>query len=305
MTQASHFAPHRNHGCRLREFVWHGRRCVSLENAIARVVVCADKGSDILEFSHKPTDTEVLYQAPHGLGSPYDRPSSPLAGGPFRDHFTGGWFVMTPNGPEPCEHHGAAFGHHGEATHLAWDCSIVDDRPERIEVVFRTRLRRMPLMMERRMVMTEGAGRLTLIETVHNESLQAIDVLWGHHPCFGAPFIDSDCEIVLADGERVAVEEGQNDFFVRAPSLGGYEIRNSRPGVGFSLTWDVSLFAKLGVWRQWGGASDYPAYGRHILALEPMVDFPSLAEAAARGTALSLAAGEARTTHLEAGVFSL
>ncbi len=299
------FAPHRNHGCRLREFVWHGRRCVSLENAVARVVVCADKGSDILEFSHKPTDTELLYQAQQGLGAPNDLASSPLAGGPFRDSFAGGWFIMMPNGPEPCEHRGAAFGHHGEATHLAWDYTITDDRPERIEVVFRTRLRRMPLMMERRMVMTEKTGTLSLIETVRNESPQAIDVLWGHHPCFGAPFIDSDCEIVVGDGMGVDVREGQNDFTILTPSIGHYEIHNRQRGVGFSLAWDVSLFARLGVWRQWGGASDYPAYGRHIVALEPMVYFPSLADAAARGTALKLAAGEARTTQLEACVFNL
>ena len=306
MSETQGFAPHRNHGCRLREYVWRGRACVSLENAFVRIVVCPGKGCDMLEFTHKPTDTEVLYQAPRGLGRPHEVESSSLSGGSFRDQFAGGWFVMLPNGPRPCEHRGAHFGQHGEATHLAWDYSIVDDRPERLEVHFRTLLRRMPVVMERRMVLTPEAGTLSLFETVRNESGQGLEVYWGHHPCFGEPFLTRDCEIILPSGERLPLEEGANDFsHISGFTDGRFTIRNPARRVGFSLSWEAALFPALGLWRQWGGAADYPAYGRRILALEPAVDFPSLTEAAARGTALKLAAGEACSTTLEASVFSL
>lgn len=40
------FGPHRNAGCRLRDHVWRGRRCVSIENETLRAVICADKGTD-------------------------------------------------------------------------------------------------------------------------------------------------------------------------------------------------------------------------------------------------------------------
>ncbi len=304
MLEGPVFAPHRNFGCRLREYVWRGQRCVLLENRYVRAVICPDKGCDILELTHKPTDTEVLYQTPRGLGSPQDAPSSPLPGGTFRDRFAGGWFVMMPNGPVPCEYGGASFGHHGEATNLGWDYTILDDRPERVEVLFRTRLRRMPVALERRMVVEAGEGRLSLIETVCNESSQALGVFWGHHPCFGEPFVSSECEIELPSGERLQLNDGDDDFTVLTGfDVGYFTIRNAASGAGFSLRWEASLFPTLGIWRQWGGAKDYPAYGRRILALEPAVDFPSLADAATKGTALTLGAGQSRTTTLEACVF--
>jgi len=305
MGEKQRFLPHRNHDCRIREYVWRGRRCVSLENRHVRLVICPDKGSDILEFTHKPTDTEVLYQNPAGLSQPLDASSSYLAGGPFRDQFSGGWFVMMPNGPVPCAHGGADFGHHGEATNMSWDYSVVDDRPERIEVQFRTRLRRMPVWLERRMVLESGEGRLILTETVMNESQQTIEVFWGHHPCFGTPFVSPDCKIDLPSGKTLSIGEGDDDFTsMTGFGDGAFTIRNPTLGVGFSLNWEAALFPVLGVWRQWGGASDYPAYGRHILALEPAIDFPSLAEAVAKGTALKLVAGQARSTTLEACVFA-
>lgn len=306
MSETQGFAPHRNHGCRLREYLWRGRACISLENAFVRIVVCPGKGCDILEFTHKLTDTEVLYQAPRGLSGSNERETSPLPGGPFRDQFAGGWFVMLPNGPQPCEYRGAPFGQHGEVTHLAWDYSVIDDRPERIEVHFRTRLRRMPVVMERRMVLTPESGTLTLTETVHNESGQALEVYWGHHPCFGEPFLTTDCEIILPSGGRLSLEDSANDFsHISGFPEGRFTLRNPTRQVGFSLAWEAALFPTLGLWRQWGGAVDYPAYGRRVLALEPAVDFPSLADSVARGTALTLAAGEARSTILEASVFSL
>jgi hypothetical protein len=92
---------HRNWGCRLRDFAWRGHRCIALENESLRILVAADKGADILEFLHKPTDTECLWQSPSGLQSPYFRPSSPLETGHFREYFAGGWYEMLPNGPAP------------------------------------------------------------------------------------------------------------------------------------------------------------------------------------------------------------
>lgn len=45
-------AAHRNHDCRLRDFLWRGRRCISIENETLRAVFCADKGSDLIELLH-------------------------------------------------------------------------------------------------------------------------------------------------------------------------------------------------------------------------------------------------------------
>ena len=72
-----------------------------------------------------------------------------------------------------------------------------------------------------------------------------------------------------------------------------------------ALRWDETLFPVLGLWRMLGGEGDYPWYGaRRMIALEPACDLPSLAEAAARGTAIRLAPGVTVSTALETTLFA-
>ena len=61
------FAEGRNFGCRVRELVYRGVRCVSLENAHLRLLIAADKGADIVELLYKPLDVECLWQSRLGL----------------------------------------------------------------------------------------------------------------------------------------------------------------------------------------------------------------------------------------------
>ncbi len=294
---------HRNSQCRIRDFHWQGYRCLSLENEALRVVICPDKGCDIVEFTHKPTDTEVLYQSPWGLGSPHDR-FAPAPGGPFRDRFSGGWFLMLPNGPEPCTHQGADHGHHGEACQLAWSATIVEDTPERIEAVFRVRLRRLPLAVERRVSLVQGEGWLTISETICNEGGEAIDVLWGHHPCLGEPFLETDCLIHLPDGQVAKVGEPMADFQVIQSRDGGrVSVINPHLGLEFALEWDAALFPVMGLWRVWDSGENYPNFSsRRIIALEPAVAFPSVRAAAEAGAALRLAPGEGRSAKFTANL---
>lgn len=336
-TSWGRIGPHRNHGARLREYVWQGRRCVSLENSVLRAVIAIDKGCDILELAHKPSDTETLHQAPGGMLSPLARESSPLPGGGFRDQFPGGWYVMLPNGPGPCEHGGIAFGHHGEASFLPWDYSVEEDRAERVVLRCHVRLRRMPLLLERRITIEADAPVLRIEEAVTNESAQPLDVLWGHHPTFGAPLLEAGARIDLPRSRIATTDaappgatlpastEGQwpqlggqdlsvfpdgtsnSQDFLRADSLesGWFAIRNPARGAGVALRWDEELFPLLGYWRLAGGGDDYPWYGsRTMLALEPCNELPSVAEAAARGTAIRIAGGETRATELVATLFA-
>ncbi|GGD36843.1 DUF4432 family protein [Pseudoxanthomonas indica] len=339
------FQQERNSGCRLRQFVYRGHRCVSLENATVRVVIAADKGADIIEFLYKPKDVECLWHSRHGLrDDAHLRLSSPLQGGHFREYFPGGWYEMLPNGPQPCEHRGAAFGHHGEATLLPWDYRIVRDDADGVGVVFSVRLGRIPLRLERAMFLEGEGGTVRLEEQVTNESGQTVEFLWGHHPTFGAPLVEPGARIFLPsgttastsdsvpDGSRVAAQArgtwphltaqaGAGDVdlstiphadagsheFVRLDDLieGWFAIVNPQREVGFALRWDVATFPMVGLWQIWGGGQDYPWYGMpHLLALEPASDLPSLAESVRRGTAITLAGGQSRRTVLEATAFS-
>ena len=314
MTEAGpRFSPHRNSGCRLRDYVWRGRRCISLENATLRAVICVDKGGDILELLHKPTDTETLHQAPAGVSRPGDIQPSPLAAGAFRDEFPGGWYMMLPNGPVPCQHRGAEYGQHGEATFLGWEGAIDIDRADRISILMHTRLRRTPLLVERRVTLEQGRPTLLFEEQITSEAAHQIEVLWGHHPTFGAPLIEAGTRIDLPASAALPPALGvvpEDDVvlhdFTRFDALaeGWFAVSNDRRGAGVALRWDEKLFPMLGLWRMLGGEGDYPWYGaRRMVALEPACDLPSLAEAAARGTAIVLAAGQTIATRIEATLF--
>lgn len=303
---APRFGPHRNSGCRTRDYVWRGRRCVSLENEVLRVVICADKGGDILELLHKPSDTEMLHQAPAGLPHALDDLSSPLAAGAFRDRFPGGWYLMLPNGPVPCTHRGAEYGQHGEATFLAWDVSVDEDRAERVAVTLHARMRRIPLAVERTFTITRGNGTLRLDERVTSEAAHPIEALWGHHPTFGAPLIEAGTLIDLP-GQALTVpgDDMVLHDFTRFERVGWFAVSNRARGAGVALRWDEALFPVLGLWRMLGGEGDYPWYGaRRMIALEPACDLPSLAEAAGRGTAIRFAPGQTISTALEATLFT-
>ena|SRR5438445_699598 len=70
LQQRQRYVPYtreRNYACRITECTFRGLRCVVLENQVIRVSVAADKGADIYEFLHKPTDTEFLLRTPLGL----------------------------------------------------------------------------------------------------------------------------------------------------------------------------------------------------------------------------------------------
>lgn len=105
---------------------------------------------------------------------------------------------MLPNGPVPCEHRVAGYGQHGEATFLAWEESIEEDRPERISVVMHTRLRRTPIAVERRVALQSDRATLTIEETIVSGAAHPIEVLWGHHPTFAAPLIEAGTRIDLS-----------------------------------------------------------------------------------------------------------
>ena len=285
---------HRNWGCRLRDFTWRGHRCIALENETLCILVAADKGADILEFLHKPTDTEFLWQSPGGLQSPYFRPSSPLGTGHFREYFAGGWYEMLPNGPSPCEHRGASFGYHGEATLLAWEPKIVEDEPDQVAVRFAVRLNRIPLRIEKTLTLGQGRSTLSVSERITNEANQQVEFLWGQHPTFGGTLLEPGvrvfvppCDVIvagavpqdarLAAGQKVrwpivrgmAGEcidlsivpsyESESHDFVRLENLaaGWFALINLRRKVGFAFRFDAALFPVVGYWQLFGGGPDY------------------------------------------------
>lgn len=336
------YSHERNYGCRIREFIYRGHRCVSMENELLRTVIAADKGTDILELLYKPMDLEFLWRSYGGL-RPFDhfRPSSPLTAGHFREHYPGGWHEMLPNGAVPSSHLGAEFGFHGEVTHLPWDYRIEVDQIDHIEVKFTVRTVRLPLFVEKTISLDRGSSSLRIRERIVNETGQSVEILWGHHPTFGWPFIESGCRVLLPackfvigdttlpgsrlassqkgdwpfalskDGDTLDLSiicgpEVRSQDFIRIEDLaeGWFSILNPHKEVGFRLEWDKGVFPVLGFWQVFRGATGYPWYGMNYLAaLEPACDLPSLSEAVSKGTALRLEPGVPLETDLTATVF--
>lgn len=334
---------YRNHGCRLHEYSTQGQRLLFLENELLRIGVLVDQGADIFEFLHKPTDTEFLLHTSRGIRPPTLQGPTP-GWGAFLDYYEGGWQEILPNGGPACTYKGVTFGLHDEISLLPWRYRIIEDEPERVIVDLEVSAVRTPFRLQRRMSLSSGSAVLEIEETLTNEGREPLDYMWGHHPAFGAPFLDPACRVDLP-GEALTLElfaggagsritesgrhtwpevpsgEGAVDFsrpdpqgtghedlgYVLDLPEGWYAITNQEQGVGFALSWSLETFPYLWVWRQFNLSAGYPWYGQvYTMALEPWSSYPSagLVQAIENGSAALLQPGEQRHTTLRAVAYT-
>ncbi|MSS73596.1 MAG: aldose 1-epimerase [Candidatus Latescibacteria bacterium] len=308
------YTPERNHGCRITEVIYRGLQTVILENELLRVTILADKGTDIVEFLHKPTDTDFLLRLWQGVRDPRRMVlTSVPENGTFLDYYSGGWQDILPNLGNACTHRGAHFGLHGEVSLIPWDYEVVRDDAEEIAVRFRVKTYRTPFSVEKTLSMRSGRAVLDIHEKITNESPQTVDLMWGNHPTFGPPFLEEGCVIDLPKcrvktaeyqvdaSSRLAMGQDTTWPFVKSvdgskidlrnvPSAkakcldlafpydyreGWYALTNPKRQVGFGMQWDAKVFPYITFWHTYGGGADYPWYGRlYCLALEPWSSYP-------------------------------
>ncbi|HTW99281.1 MAG TPA: hypothetical protein VMD59_10915, partial [Acidimicrobiales bacterium] len=177
-----------------------GRDTISLSSDELEVSLLPGKGCDIVSLVDRRSGVDVLFRSPWGRR---DAAGWGAAGTSsierWVEAYPGGWQVLLPNGGDECIEGGVTWGYHGEAALARW--SVLDSGPSR--AVLETRLFTVPLHLRREILV---AGRVVrLEERVSNESEQDLEVMWGHHPAFGAPFLEggclisAGCESVLAD----------------------------------------------------------------------------------------------------------
>jgi hypothetical protein len=339
------YAHERNWGARLTEYEYRGYRMLAMENRFIRVVVAAGKGTDILEFLYKPLDVDFMWRSRTGL-RPFlnSTPTVASSEGSFIDFYAGGWQEMLPNAGMNCIYKGAPLGVHGEVCLLPWDYRIDRNQPDGVSVTFSVRALRTPFHVEKTLSLTNETAVLSIAETIRNEADQPMDLMWGHHPALGSPFLDDSCRLFLPPcrvrtpeeyvSRNSRLEKGQDadwPFLVgrnnetidlsRIPSAevrshdmaymygmreGWYALLNQNRGVGFGLRWDHESFPFLWFWQLYRGGADYPWYRmNYTLALEPVSSYPqTLTEAIKAGSQIVLAAGEERSTRLLAVAFS-
>jgi len=121
----------RSFGCRVNdEFTYRGLRVLTLENSLIKVSVLLDKGADIFEFIHKPSDTDFMWRSPLGVRpQPMNLNTIPAAEGDFMDYYEGGWQEVFPSGGRPCVYKGGQMGLHGEVWGIPGSTRSLRTRP--------------------------------------------------------------------------------------------------------------------------------------------------------------------------------
>lgn len=333
----------RNYGCRITEYLYRGLRTVTLENEIIRVSILVDKGTDIFEFLHKPTDTDFMWRSPLGVRNPATFvPTIPRPEGAFLDYYEGGWQECMPTGGNPAEYGGTSFGPHGEVCLIPWEHAILQDTPERVQLKFWVRTYRTPFFLEKIVTLERHSGVLAFAERLVNEGAEPLDLMWGHHPAFGPPFLDESCVIDLpgatvqtvSPGESSRCQSGSGFTWPNVPGKDGstinlsqipgpevrshdlafltgweagwYAITNPSRGVGFGMVWPVEIFKALWFWQVYGGAFGQPWYGRtYNIALEPWTTpHPTINQALEQGTQRVLNPGESLAVEFKAVAYA-
>jgi len=305
----------RNFGCRISDgYAYKGWKLLVLENELLRIEVIPEKGSDIWSFLYKPFDLDFMWRTPTGL---CDRalyvPTKSMPEGNFMDFYEGGWQEIAPSGGDGCVYRNAAYGLHGEVWNLPWHCVIERDDPDEVTAKLTCRLVKCPLVIEKRLTLRSGEPVLHIDETITNRSEETIEFMWGHHPTFGAPFLNANCVVDIpakkiavhsfphdenrrfergqvfdwprmttrsgeaVDGSRIPPPEAKTSDELCFTDLdeGWYSLTDAVRKVGFALEWDLQMFPYVWFWQVFGGGTGWPWYGRtYNCALEPWSGYP-------------------------------
>lgn len=300
--------PTRWSGCRITEVKLNRQRVLFLENEILRVGINMDKGAEVFEFRHKPSDVDAMWHRDAAAQAIIPHQTAPNGLDAFFDHYTGGWQESFPVGNATGIFHGAQMYLHGEVSLLPWQSRILEDSPERIEIEVVVECVRSPFLLKRRMSMERNLAALRLDEIVTNTGRQALPFAWGHHVAFGSPLLGPETRLDLPEGivrtlsdsadvprrfqrqqqssgARLRSMDGQyvdishvplpesgtmDNFEIELHGAGSVAIRNPSLDLGVGLLWNREVLPFLWEWEVCHAAAGYPLWGRdYLLALEP------------------------------------
>ena len=287
---------------------------IELSSAGIRATLLPEKGCDVLELVDLESGIDVLLKTPWTPGRrPVHAPGSLEA---WIESYPGGWQLILPNGGDATDEHGVEWGFHGEAGLIAWRV----EEAEQAHAVCSAELVTAPLGL-RRVVSLDGPV-LRIEESVQNGSDTPIEVMWGHHPALGAPFLEPGCTIsapagafhsddrapgtglapgVSSEWPHAVLEGGGTvDLSVIPPvgerravlgyltdfAEGSYRVANRRLGLELELRWPLDLFPAAWFWQELqcvAGISLVPAAVHDRARAEQLVAGPGARERACQG----------------------
>jgi Domain of unknown function (DUF4432) len=301
------------------------------------VTVLPEKGCDIIKLVDRETGVDVLVKTPWAYGRrPVHTPSSLEA---WIEMYPGGWQLLLPNGGDAVVENGVEWGFHGEAGLIEWQV----ERADEVSAVCSTSLITAPLAVVRLLRLDHAV--LQIEDRVTNLGGDPIEVMWGHHPAFGAPFLEPGCRIETSARTFTAddrtpganLEPGQSSEWPYATLAGGghidlsvippyeeqravlgylhdfergaYRVVNPRQGLAVELRWPLDVFPTAWFWQELNASSGYPWYRRmYTTAVEPNTTAPAHGIAHARasgGATLLLEPNVSRTVTLEAEIIAV
>ena len=315
----------RNFGCRVSdEYEYKRSRLLVMENEKLRISCLLDKGSDIIEFLHKPTDTDFMWRSPMEHMDMYKYIQSIPNTIDFRDYYLGGWQEMFPVGATGFDLSGAKIGNHGELWGLPWRSSIVKDEAEEVQAKLWTYTIRTPFYVEKVLTLKSKEPILSIKEKIENLGDVDLGIMWGHHPAFGESFVDEHCVVnvpaksFLDTGKKKyswPVYEGEdfskvwpknsdrwNMYFIQELLDGWYAVVNQKKMLGFGMRWDRNIFRYVWFWGCYNLKDISPWYGRaYTIAVEPFTSLPYDVDPT---TLYTIPAGSSLSTELKAIVFT-
>ncbi len=247
----------RKTGCRFYEFTFHGYRSLLIENNCIRTVMLLDKGTDIISFVDKRTDTEFVWTNPMGISCLEKMKKGNMDSDCLSDNYVGGWFEILPNLGGECNFAGKHFTGHGEVFNLPWDYSVVKDSEEEIQLLFLTRLSKYPLELRKTLTVKKDEPTLAFNEEVINLGATPIEYTWAYHPNVGKPFLSESCVVELPFvNETIPVlppgSMKEEILTYEDISEGCATIRNRDTGIGIEFCWDTEIFKHCKLWLSSG-----------------------------------------------------
>ena len=311
-----------------------------LQNRALRVTVLVGKGCDVVEVLYKPLDLDLTPRTARGLRRRDEVLAAPWSElGSFLDQYEGGWQEILPHGGPPGMYLGASFPQHGESTRLPWGVAVIEDSPDRVEILCTLRLAIMPFIVHKRFILTGSGASLSMTSTVTNEGAVELPLMCGHHLAFGAPFVGPGGRIELPEGTTFTAHpdsefasgrrsdgasgtwpsmvdaagslidmrelppwQTPSDLHYLRPPEGWYTLTSPQHGIRAKVMWDLETQPFLWFWQQFGAGTTYPWWGtEYLVGLEPWTCAPGtgLADAAASGTVPIVGAGDSLSTALD------
>lgn len=304
----------RNSGCRINdELTYKGLHFITMENELIKISILPEKGTDMLELVYKPQDLNFLWISPKNFTN-LDIKNN-FVRTDFLETYLGGWQEIIPNGGSPVVYKGASYGLHDETPLLAWDYMIIEDRSDKISIEFSVKLKKMPLSIKKTINLLAGDPVVYFNEEISNFGGETLDFMWGHHPCFGEPFLDESCiidfhsEEICSNIDSISsnpiVKAGEKGKLEKFPGINGFpvclskvmkketktaellyatklvdnwfSVKNFNKNIGIGFIFDKKVFTYLYLWLVYGGSEGYPWYSNtYSLAVEPWSSYPGL-----------------------------